>query len=181
MRRISKRGYCFECDEMVDYIVKEEKKSFNVRGVEVTAVVLRAFCKVCGERITVESIEKLNDISIYDAYKSKMGLLTSREIIAIRNRRKLTQKEFAKLLCIGEKDIARYENGAIQSESINLLMKIAGADFNFDIFKKSQNESEENNLSDRIETIYQFNKGQYRSSEYGTKRKDVKNVKLFAC
>ena len=43
-----------------------------------------------------------------------------------RERAGMTQKELALFLGIGEKDIARYENGAIQSRSIDNMIRLVG-------------------------------------------------------
>lgn len=123
-----KRAYCINCDCMVDYEVIESTKTFEVRNVQVEATIKEAHCKECGEILYVREIEVENDISVYDAYKKEVGLLTSKEIIAIRKRRGMSQKQLAKFLKIGEKDITRYENGAIQSKSIDRFIKAIGND-----------------------------------------------------
>lgn len=46
------------------------------------------------------------------------------EIKAIRNKYNLTQKAFSILLGFGEKTITRYENGSIQDDTHNLLIKL---------------------------------------------------------
>ena len=84
---------------------------------------LEARCKKCGEKVHPVSIGKINEISKYDAYKKLMGLLTSREIIDIRKENGLSQTGLAKIIGCGEKNIARYENGAIQTKMIDRLIK----------------------------------------------------------
>ena len=113
---------------MVDYEVTETTKTFEVRDVQVEATIKEAHCKECGELLYVREIEVENDIAVYDAYKKKVGLLTSKEIIAIRKRRGMTQRQLAKFLNIGEKDITRYENGAIQTKSIDGFIRAIGND-----------------------------------------------------
>ena len=50
--------------------------------------------------------------------------MTSSEIIEIRNKYGLSQSKLAKLIKCGEKNIARYEKGAIQDASIDLLIRM---------------------------------------------------------
>jgi len=54
-----------------------------------------------------------------DAYRKAAGLLTSEDIKAIRSRYHLGQKDFARILGIGEIDIVRYETKAVQTKAIN--------------------------------------------------------------
>ena len=53
---------------------------------------------------------------MYDEYKKRVGLLTSKEIIAIRKKLNLTQEGLARIMGCGLKTITRYENGAIQDK-----------------------------------------------------------------
>ena len=55
-----------------------------------------------------------NLLSARNAYRVVHNMLTSDEIIALRKKYDLTQKEFAKMLGWGEATIARYETKLIQ-------------------------------------------------------------------
>ena len=85
-----------------------------------------AYCKKCGEQLWVDELESRNQKVVYDIYKEKVGLLTTSQIREIRRKRGMTQKELALFLGIGEKDIARYENGAIQTRSIDNMIRLVG-------------------------------------------------------
>lgn len=121
-------AYCYDCDEYVEYVQKEVKKSINVRGEKITCLITECYCKNCGERVLVESIEKENQIKVYDLYKEKVGLLTSEEIRSILRKRDMKQKELATFLSIGEKDITRYLNGSIQSKNIDKMLRLVDDD-----------------------------------------------------
>ena len=114
--------FCINCNEETDYITKEVTKEYNVKGVKIEENIKETFCKQCGEKVFIYAIEKENQQKVYDAYKKKMGLLTSKEIIAIRQKYGLSQRKLASLIQCGEKNIARYENCAIQDKSIDLLI-----------------------------------------------------------
>ena len=121
-------AYCYECDKYVDYVEKPVKRTISVRGVKITCKLIECYCKTCGERVLVESIEKENEIKLYDLYKEKMGLLTSEEIRNILRKRDMKQKELAAFLSIGEKDITRYLNGSIQSKNIDKMLRLVDDD-----------------------------------------------------
>lgn len=121
---IKKKYLCLNCDEERDFYTKPIHRKVEVKGVIVEVDVEQAYCKECGREIFVFPLEKKNQIKIYDAYKKKMGLLTSEDIIAIRKRHGISQSQLADSIRIGQKNIARYENGAIQDKSIDLLIRI---------------------------------------------------------
>lgn len=65
-----------------------------------------------------------NLLSARNAYRIKMGLLTSDEIIAIRESYGLSQVDLAKLLGWGEATISRYESKAIQDEAYDTMLRL---------------------------------------------------------
>ena len=82
------------------------------------------YCPHCGDPLFVYEAERINQIRCFDEYKKKKGLLTSEEIIEIRNKYGLSQTDLAKAIMVGKKNIARYEIGKIQDKSIDLLIRL---------------------------------------------------------
>jgi len=119
-----KKIYCLTCDKEVDYEIKISAEKRNIKGTEVEINAKHAYCKECGSYLFVYELEKENQIKVFDLYKKAQGLLTSAEIIAIREKYHLSQTKLAKCIKCGEKNIARYENGALQENSIDLLIRI---------------------------------------------------------
>jgi len=64
-----------------------------------------------------------NLLKARDAYREKVGLLTSEEIISIRKSYGLSQKDLAIILDIEEEDISRYETKAIQDKSLDMKLR----------------------------------------------------------
>ena len=60
-----------------------------------------------------------------NAYREKNNLLTSGEIINIRKKYKLSQKELSNLLGWGNVTISRYETKLIQDETYDSILRIA--------------------------------------------------------
>ena len=116
--------FCIHCDKETDYFTKKVIREFDVKELKLTVEVEDAICSSCGHAIFVYEVEKRNQIKVFDTYKKKKGLLTTDEIIKIRKKYGLSQKRLAQLICCGEKNIARYENGAVQDQSIDLLIRM---------------------------------------------------------
>ena len=121
-------GYCPEDQELMPGYIVDGETEHIVAGVKVNAPSFHLVCKKCGARLSSNDVERENDISIYDAYKKKAGLLTTYEIKEIRIKRGMSQRQLAKFLDIGEKDITRYENGSVQTRSIDNMIRLVGDD-----------------------------------------------------
>ena len=66
-----------------------------------------------------------NLLKVRDAYRVKIGLLTSNEIADIRRFYDLTQSDFSFLLGWGEVTVTRYESKTIQDETYDNIMRMA--------------------------------------------------------
>ncbi len=65
-----------------------------------------------------------NLMNARNAYRRKHGLLTSDEIVSIREKYGLSQVDLARLLGWGEATIARYESKAIQDEAYDTMLRL---------------------------------------------------------
>ena len=77
------------------------------------------------EEIFDRNIEIENDLRLYDVYKKQVNLLTSVEIKSIRKKYEMNQKEFALAIGLGEITIHRFENGSIQTESVDSVIRLS--------------------------------------------------------
>lgn len=112
--------YCPYCNRETDTEIREE--TYMVKDENITIDATVCVCTECHRDIFVPEIESDNLRKAYDVYRRKRGLLLPSEIKEIRERYKLSQTAFAKLLGMGEKTITRYENGRIQDEAQNNLI-----------------------------------------------------------
>lgn len=136
--RNKEKAYCYHCDKMVDFEIKEinENTKVSEKGVPVSVKVKRAYCKHCGSVVPCEKIDYEADRLVYDEYKRKVGLLTSQEIKEIRLLRNLSQRELSLMLGLGEKTITRYENGAIQDRAYDILLRLVKDNRGYRLIKK---------------------------------------------
>lgn len=96
-----------------DFVVKNDNIRYSYSVLE---------CSKCGELASTpeENDQFLKDI--YDIYKRKHNLLTTDEIIAIRDYYSLSLRDFSKILGISHITYHRYEKGAIPDTALNNLL-----------------------------------------------------------
>ena len=118
---------CPLCDKTHEV---EERKRFAtliVKGEEVTYEERFYFCANADEdenEFETGSMTNTNLLNARNAYRVKRGLLTSDEIVAIRENYGLSQVDLARLLGWGEATISRYESKAIQDEAYDTMLRL---------------------------------------------------------
>lgn len=106
-------------------IVKRDA-TYVVKGTSITFEEIIKIDEVTGEEIYDPKLEQENDVRLYNQYRKLNFLLLPEEIKKIRESFGVTQVEFAQILGLGDKTIARYENGSLQDVAQNNLIKIVG-------------------------------------------------------
>lgn len=99
-------------------IIKDEKVTYEE---------IYYFCPDSDEEeneFTTGRIENINLLNARNTYRKAKGLLTSDQIVAIRNMYDLSQVDLARLLGWGEATISRYESKAIQDEAYDTMLRI---------------------------------------------------------
>lgn len=104
---------------------REEEKEITFRGINICYTGTRFVCPECG--FEAGSLEQTASVqkNISEAYRRKMGLLTSGEIIEGRKKLKFSQEELAKQLHIGIASLKRWEGSSIQSKSMDKMLRAA--------------------------------------------------------
>jgi putative zinc finger/helix-turn-helix YgiT family protein len=70
-------------------------------------------CEGCGELLVDPKDSTAASQRAADQVRREEGLLTSAEIIAVRNKLGLTQREFERLLRVGKNTVVRWEAGTV--------------------------------------------------------------------
>ncbi len=70
------------------------------------------------------SMTNENLLNARNAYREKHGLLTSNEIVKIREGYGLSQVELARMLGWGEATVSRYESNSIQDDAYDTMLRI---------------------------------------------------------
>ncbi|MGV8084144.1 MAG: type II TA system antitoxin MqsA family protein [Coriobacteriia bacterium] len=120
-----KKLLCPTCMRVREYDTVEKEETFTVRGEAVSVTAPVAVCRVCGEEIGVAELDDAAIAAAFDIYRARHHLLQPEHIREIRSKYGLGQKAFARLLGWGEVTLARYESGALQSESHDAALRLA--------------------------------------------------------
>lgn len=114
---------CDSCMEQHEvYTVKlEEKGTFKGELVDFSAIY--EYCSILDEYSENEALMRMNNLSQKDAYRIKVGLLTSYEIKEIRDQYQISQKDFSEVLCWGGATITRYENHQVQDRAHDDILR----------------------------------------------------------
>lgn len=123
--------YCPNCNSEVLTEVKTVSETYPVRGEDITITARVRCCNSCGQDIWDEELDGQNLLDAFVIYRQRHGLLQPEEIRRIREKYGLSQITFAKILGLGDKTIARYENGSIADMAQNNLIELMRHPSNF--------------------------------------------------
>ena len=108
-----------------DNEIKVRRVTAEVKGLKITFDEYYKVDSKTGEEVFDRELEIKNDANLYDIYKKQKGLLTNEEIKSIRNKYEMNQKEYAFAIGVGEVTVNRFENGAIQTEATDAIMRLS--------------------------------------------------------
>lgn len=117
------KGICPYCEDIKELELIEKKEVFNVKDEKIEIDVQFFRCQDCGEEF---DDPKANDDPIERAYRefrNRKGMLQPENIREIRKSHGLTQGELSRLLGWGAATLSRYENGALQDEAHDTVLK----------------------------------------------------------
>ena len=104
--------YCPKCQSEVATTVRNMTESYPVKGENIQVDAQVRICSVCGEALWDDVLDSQNLRRAYAQYRKTHGLLQPEEIQEIRELYGLSQVIFARVLGLGDKTVARYENGS---------------------------------------------------------------------
>ena len=118
---------CPICDKTHEVEERKRTATITLKGEEVSYEERFYFCVNADEdenEFETGAMTNENLLNARNAYRVKMGLLTSDEIVAIRESYGLSQVDLARLLGWGEATISRYESKAIQDEAYDTMLRL---------------------------------------------------------
>ena len=117
------RVYCPYCKKEVEYkIKKRDVKEF--RGIEINSYENVAVCKECHQDLYVNEIEEKNNERIYEIYREKANIINPQDIVQLREKYDISQRELTAILGFGKMTINRYERGGVPTKSQSDYLKL---------------------------------------------------------
>jgi len=113
-------------EHKVDIVEVIEHESF--KGVKVDFLAIYEHCSNSDEYLANEDMIRANNLAVKDAYREKAGLLTSKEIVCLREKYGVSQKDLSEILDWGMATITRYENHQVQDRAHDDILRKIDAD-----------------------------------------------------
>jgi putative zinc finger/helix-turn-helix YgiT family protein len=116
---------CPACENSTGLEVIRRPDEFDIKGEKIVIDITLYHCNECGKEFG--SIKEFDDPlkAAYDEYRRRKRLLQPEEIVAFRNKYNFTQRELSDLLGFGAITLSRYENGALQDQAHDSILKLA--------------------------------------------------------
>jgi putative zinc finger/helix-turn-helix YgiT family protein len=116
---------CPYCEEQREVEVVKKIEKVDIRGELIEVSASHYKCKKCGGEFEdpkggYDFVEKA-----YEEYRRRHGLMQPSEMKGFRKKYGLTQAELSKLLGWGLVTLSRYENGALQDDVHDKMMRLA--------------------------------------------------------
>lgn len=162
----STQKLCLSCMKMhcVQNVLVTEETVYKKEPVYFGA--LYEYCVNSDEFTETEDMLKINDLSMKDAYRNKMNLLTSSEIVKIREKYGVSQKDFSDILGWGKATITRYENHQVQDIAHDDIMRKLDSDPKWFLFllnraKHILSEKSYKKYSERTKSLFNNTRNDY--------------------
>lgn len=120
--RIEKK-LCTCCMEVHDIKVIETEEHTIFKGLPVDYTANYYYCDAADEFYVDETMASSNDICMKDIYRKMIGMLTSKEIHAVRVKYGISQSDLCTLLGWGGKTITRYEGHQVQDKAHDMILR----------------------------------------------------------
>jgi len=119
------KGICPNCEKERELELIHGFEDIQVRGEKITVEEEYFKCLSCGEEFEDPRSEDDPLDKAYREYRSRHGMIQPEGIRNLRKRYGLTQHEMARILGWGLATLSRYENGALQDEAHDKILRLA--------------------------------------------------------
>ncbi len=114
---------CVDCMTVHDVKTVEVMDWTIFKDVEINYKAEYDYCEKTDGFLADEDQMTKNDISLKNAYRKKVGLLTSEDIVKIRHKYGISQGDLCALLGWGGKTITRYESHQVQDKAHDSILR----------------------------------------------------------
>ena len=119
------KGFCPSCEKETELVHIQKIEEINVKGEMIPVEVDRFKCGECGEEFDNPSPAYDPLAVAYREYRRRKGMVQPEQIRAFREKYEFTQKELSDLLGFGGATLSRYENGTLQDEAHDMILRLA--------------------------------------------------------
>jgi putative zinc finger/helix-turn-helix YgiT family protein len=119
------QGFCPSCEKETELVRIQSIEEINVKGEKIPVEMDRFKCNECGEEFDNPSPAYDPLAVAYREYRRRKGMVQPEQIRAFREKYELTQKELSDLLGFGGATLSRYENGTLQDEAHDTILRLA--------------------------------------------------------
>ena len=148
--------YCPYCKKEVKYKI-EKRDIRDFKGIKINSYENVACCDNCKNDLYVNDLEKENNDRIYNEYRIIANILEPNNIINLRKRYNISQRELTSILGFGKMTINRYENGGLPSKSQSDYLKLLIDNQNEFIKKVKESYMKENITKKTFEKVMKSN------------------------
>lgn len=146
---------CPTCESISGVELLNRVEEFTIKGTKLIVKIEIYHCNDCGFEFTSKELNDPFKLA-YTEYRKVKGMVQPYEIIEFRKKFDLTQKEFSEILGIGEISLSRYENGSLQDQAHDNVLKLSMEPNNFLLLlNKNQKGIEEGKKNKIIQQIRQ--------------------------
>ncbi len=118
------KAVCPNCEKETKVVRIQTKERVEIRGEPIDVEIEYSKCTECGEEFENTRNHDALDTA-YREYRVRHGMLQPEQIRDWRKSMGFTQKELSALLGWGDVTLSRYENGALQDEAHDKILRLA--------------------------------------------------------
>lgn len=107
-----------------NFSIIQKEETYPVLGENTTIVANVKVCDDCGEEVFDFKLDEDNLQRAFSQYRRKHALMTAMEIMALRRKYNISQRTLATLIGCSQATVVRYENGNIQNNTHNNIMRM---------------------------------------------------------
>lgn len=118
------KGFCPSCEKETELVHIQRVEEINVKGEVIPIEVDLFHCTECNEEYDNPDPSYDPLASAYREYRRRKGMVQPEDIKVFRQKYELSQKELSALLGFGGATLSRYENGTLQDEAHDTILKL---------------------------------------------------------
>ena len=134
------KDFCSNCETLSGFSTETRRQEVKIKGDVIQVELTISKCDNCEDEVYRPETGNANPfVEAFNEYRKRHGLLKPMEIKKWRKAYGLTQTDLSNLLGLSVVSISRYENGSLQNESHDKLIRLAMNPSNlFDLVSRTE-------------------------------------------